>query len=331
VSAIINNLNIEISLMLTYILFAAGFVILIFAAKFLVDGASSIGIKAGLSQFVIGLTVVALGTSLPELVINVLASVDGNTGLAIGNVLGSNIMNTLLILGITAIIFPIKVQSIVCKRDSWINLFAILILAIMANDLFFGKEKHVISTLDGTILLVFFIIMLYILFFKSGKQDTADADDIKSYSLLKSILLVIVGSLGLFFGGKWIVEGAISISMDMGVSQSTVGLTLVAMATSLPELVTSVVAASKKNTDIAIGNVFGSNIFNIFLVLGVSATIHPIDFDSNLNIEIGLLLVASIFLMIVIRVGSTKRTITRLEGILLTIGYFIFLFWSIFS
>ena len=317
--------------MLTYILFATGFVILIFGAKFLVDGASSIGIKAGLSQFVIGLTVVALGTSLPELVINVLASIDGNTGLAIGNVLGSNIMNTLLILGITAIIFPIKVQSIVCKRDSWINLFAILILAIMANDLFFGQEKNVIGTLDGTILLVFFIIMLYILFFKSGKHAVAGDEGVKSYSLLKSIFLVIVGILGLFFGGKWIVEGAISISTDMGVSQSTVGLTLVAMATSLPELVTSVVAASKKNTDIAIGNVFGSNIFNIFLVLGVSATINPIDFDSSLNFEIGLLLVASLFLMIVIRVGSTKRTITRLEGILLTIGYFIFLFWSIFS
>jgi len=316
--------------MLTYILFIFGFVILIFGAKFLVDGASSIGIKVGLSQFVIGLTVVALGTSLPELVINVLASISGNTGLAIGNVLGSNIMNTLLILGITAIIFPIKVQSIVCKRDSWINLIAILFLAIMANDLFFGNGENIISAADGIILLVFFIIMLYILFFRSGKQESIDDGKIKIYSILKSLLLIIVGSLGLFFGGKWIVEGATIISSDLGVSQSTVGLTLVAMATSLPELVTSVVAALKKNTDIAIGNVLGSNIFNIFLVLGASAVIHPIDFDSSLNVEIGILIIASLFLMIVIRVGSTKRTITRLEGVLLTVGYFIFLFRSIF-
>lgn len=317
--------------MLTYFLFALGFVILILGAKLLVDGASSIGIKAGLSQFVIGLTVVALGTSLPELVINVLASISGNTGLAIGNVLGSNIMNTLLILGVTAIIFPIKVQNSVCKRDSWINLFAIILLALLANDLFFGKSINVISSFDGYILLGFFIIMLYILFFKSGKQDAEDDEMIKTHPVIKSVVFIIAGSLGLFFGGKWIVDGATTISETMGVSQSTVGLTLVAMATSLPELVTSVVAALKKNTDIAIGNVLGSNIFNIFLVLGASAAIHPIDFDSSLNVEIGLLLAASLFLMIVIRVGSTKRTITRLEGVLLTVGYLFFLFWSIFS
>jgi len=318
--------------MITYILFVLGFVILILGAKFLVDGASSIGIKAGLSQFVIGLTIVALGTSLPELVINVLASVSGNTGLAIGNVLGSNIMNTLLILGVTAIIYPIKVGNTICKRDSWINLLSILLLAILANDAFFGKQNNIIETLDGVILLIFFLIMLYILFSKSGNNiDENNDDSIKILSVFKSILFIIAGSLGLFFGGKWIVDGATAISTNLGVSQSTIGLTLVAMATSLPELVTSIVAALKKNTDIAIGNVLGSNIFNIFLVLGASATIHPIDFDTNLNVEIGILIAASLFLMIVIRVGKTKRTITRVEGILLTIGYFIFLFWSIFS
>jgi cation:H+ antiporter len=318
--------------MTIYILFVLGFVILIIGAKFLVDGASSIGIKAGLSQFVIGLTVVALGTSLPELVINVLASLSGNTGLAIGNVLGSNIMNTLLILGITAIIYPVKVGNSICKRDSWINLISILLLAILANDFIFGKQNNVIGTVDGIILLIFFIIMLYILFSKSGNpNDVNDNDSFKTFSIFKSVLLIIAGSLGLFFGGKWIVEGATTISTNFGVSQSTIGLTLVAMATSLPELVTSIVAALKKNTDIAIGNVLGSNIFNIFLVLGASSVIHPIDFDLNLNVEIGILIAASIFLMIVIRVGKSKRTITRLEGILLTIGYFIFLFWSIFS
>ncbi|HJN06432.1 MAG TPA: calcium/sodium antiporter [Bacteroidales bacterium] len=317
--------------MIVYILFVLGFVILIFGAKFLVDGASSIGVKVGLSQLIIGLTIVAFGTSLPELVINVFASLKGSSGLAIGNVLGSNIMNTLLIIGITAIIYPIKVDSLICKRDSWINLIAILLVAILANDLFFGKQEKIIDRVDGIILLIFFIIMLYVLFSNIGKRNNSDENKIISYTYSKSIILIILGSLGLFFGGKWIVSGALAISYELGVSESTIGLTLVAAATSLPELVTSIVAALKKNTDIAIGNALGSNIFNIFLVLGTSATIHPINFESSLNIEIGILIVASLFLMLVIRTGNKARTITRLEGVFLTLGYFIFLFWSIFS
>jgi cation:H+ antiporter len=317
--------------MITYTLFIAGFVILILGATYLVDGASSIGIKVGLSQFIIGITVVAIGTSLPELVINVLASISGNTGLAIGNVLGSNIMNTLLIIGITAIIFPINVADTVRKRDMWINLIAILILAALANDLFFGKKQNVINTADGIILLLFFAIMLYILFAKSSKQsNTNTTANIKVQPIVNSLVYIIAGSLGLFFGGRWIVDGATALSIQLGISQSTIGLTIVAMATSLPELVTSIVAARKKNTDIAIGNVLGSNIFNIFLVLGTSAVIYPIKFDSSLNIQIGILIIASLFLMIVMQTGKTKHTITRFEGILLASGYVIFLLWSIF-
>lgn len=316
--------------MITYILFAAGFVILIFGAKFLVDGASSIGIKAGLSQLIVGLTIVAFGTSLPELIINVFASINGNTGLAIGNVLGSNIMNTLLIVGIAAIIYPIKVESSVCKRDSWINLFAILLGAVLANDIFFGKHENIISRTDGIILLVFFIILLYILFSQPSVKNNSDESKTKTLTYSKSIIYIITGGVGLFFGGRWIVEGATAIASNMGVSESTIGLTLVAMATSLPELVTSVVAALKKNTAIAIGNALGSNIFNIFLVLGTSAVIHPIDFDSSLNVEIGILIVSSLFLMFVIRIGKTARTITRLEGVLLTLSYVTFIIWTIF-
>ena len=272
--------------MITYILFFVGFAILIFGAKLLVDGASSIGTKAGLSQLIIGLSIVALGTSLPELVINVFASINDNSGLAIGNVLGSNIMNTLLIIGVTAIIYPIKVSTSVCKRDSWINLIAILLVALLANDFIFGKPNNTIDTTDGIILLGFFIVLLYILFSNKDAGSEDNQGDIKLMSYSKSILLILIGSLGLFFGGRWIVEGASVISQDFGISESTVGLTLVAMATSLPELVTSIVAALKKNTDIAIGNALGSNVFNIFLVLGTSATINPIEFDSNLNFEI---------------------------------------------
>jgi cation:H+ antiporter len=316
--------------MITYFLFFLGFIFLIYGAKLLVDGASSIGSKAGLSQLLIGLSIVALGTSLPELVINVFASLQGNTGLAIGNVLGSNIMNTLLIIGVTAIIFPIKVGTVVCKRDSWVNLIAILLVAILANDFIFGRSEDQLNIYDGIILLVFFAIMVYMLF--TGKnEDSEITSNIKQFTYLKSAALILTGSAGLFFGGKWIVDGALTISTDMGVSQSTIGLTLIAMATSLPELVTSIVAALNKNTDIAIGNALGSNIFNIFLVLGTSAVIHPIDFDSSLNVEIGILIISSLFLMLLIRVGRSKRTITRFEGILLSCGYFAFLFWSIFS
>ena len=317
--------------MITYILFVLGFVILILGAKFLVDGGTSIGIKAGLSQLLIGLTIVALGTSLPELVINVFASLQGSSQLAIGNVLGSNIMNTLLIVGIAAIIYPIKVESSVCKRDSWINLIAILLVAFLANDFIFGRSENTLTTIDGIILLGFFIIMMYVLFSKPISNDNTDFNESKVLSYPKSIFFVLIGISGLFFGGKWIVDGAIVISNNMGVSESTIGLTLVAIATSLPELVTSIVAALKKNTAIAIGNALGSNIFNIFLVLGTSAIIHPINFDSNLNFEISILIVASLFLMLVIRIGKTHRTITRLEGILLTLSYFAFLFITIFS
>ena len=317
--------------MITYILFVLGFVILILGAKFLVEGGTSIGMKAGLSQLIVGLTIVALGTSLPELVINVFASIQGSSQLAIGNVLGSNIMNTLLIIGIAAIIYPIKVESSVCKRDSWINLIAILLVALLANDFIFGKSENILTSLDGIILLGFFLIMLYVLFSKSKPTENTDVNESNILSYPKSILFILIGISGLFFGGKWIVDGAIVISSNLGVSESTIGLTLVAIATSLPELVTSIVAALKKNTAIAIGNALGSNIFNIFLVLGTSAIIHPINFDSNLNFEISILIVASLFLMLVIRIGKTHRTITRLEGILLTLSYFVFLLITIFS
>lgn len=314
--------------MLTYILFILGFVILIYGAKLLIDGASSLGTKAGLPQLIIGLSIVALGTSLPELVINVFASIEGSSGLAIGNVLGSNIMNTLLIIGVTAIIYPIKVSSAVSKRDSWINLLAILIMAVLANDMLFGKSDTFIDGTDGLILLGLFIALIYFLF--RSKDDALEKEvDTKLIPNFKAILYIIAGIAGLFFGGKWIVSGVSAISTDLGISESTIGLTIIAVATSLPELVTSVIAALKKNTDIAIGNALGSNIFNIFLVLGTSAVINPIPFDQSLNMEIGILLVSSLFLILTMKVGSTKSTITRIEGILLSAIYIIFLIWSL--
>ncbi len=314
--------------MLTYFLFILGFAFLIYGAKLLIDGASSIGTKAGLPQLIIGLSIVALGTSLPELVINIFASIEGSGELAIGNVLGSNIMNTLLIIGITAFIYPIKVSTAVSRRDSWINLLAIVIMAVLANDQLFGKPESFIDTTDGIILLILFVALLYFLF-KSKDDILVSEVETKLIPNLKAVVFIIIGIAGLFFGGRWIVNGVSQISVDMGLSQSTIGLTIIAIATSLPELVTSVIAAVKKNTDIALGNALGSNIFNIFLVLGASAAINPIPFDQKLNTEMGILLASSLFLILTIKLGSTKRTITKLEGVLLALGYIIFLIWSL--
>jgi len=317
--------------MLTYILFVLGFVVLIVGAKLLIDGASSIGLRLGLSQLLIGLTIVALGTSLPELIINIFASINGNTDLAVGNVVGSNITNTLLIIGVAAIIFPIKVREIINKRDIWFNLFAGIMVLLLANDFLFGRSENIINQFDGFILLSIFIYFLYLSFFKSEhEKEPTQEQKTKSYSLVISVMLIVAGGAGLFVGGKWIISGVSQLSVDLGVSESVLGLTLIAGATSLPELVTTIVAALQKNTDIAIGNAIGSNIFNIFLVLGVSAVIKPINYNLSLNVQIGFLVFFSLVLMLFIQTGKTRRTISRKEGILLIFGYFCFLYYSIY-
>ncbi len=315
-----------------YFLFFLGFVILILGAKFLVDGAASIGKKIGLSQLVIGLTIVALGTSLPEFIINLFASLDGNTGLAIGNVLGSNIMNTLLIIGIAASIYPIKMATRKCRTDVLFSLMAAIILLVLANDTFFGKAENLIDRTDGFILLGFLFAFLYYTFFVEKKEETEEVG-IKEYHILLSLLFIIGGGLGLFFGGRWIVSGAIKIAGDFGVSDTFVGLTIIAVATSLPELVTSVIAALKKNTALAIGNAVGSNVFNVFLVLGSSSIIINIPFDTSLNLELGILIASGLLVILFIRkdFGGQKMAVSRIEGGLLILAYLCYFFYLIFN
>lgn len=315
--------------MTTYILFILGFAILILGAKWLVDGAASIGKRFGLSQLLIGLTLVAVGTSLPELVINVFASIEGNTDLAIGNVLGSNIMNSLLIIGAAALIYPIHVSRQTINKDLIFNLGVVLLLFVLANDRFF-ERPDVINRLDGFILLGLLCYFLYLSFFKSAKGEIEPEDEIKPIGLWASIGFILLGMTGLFFGGKWIVAGAEQVAGDLGFSQSLIGMTLVAAATSLPELVTSVIASFRKNSAIAIGNAIGSNIFNVLLVLGLSAVIHPIPFDPGVNMELGILGSSGLLLFLFIRTGKTKRTISRWEGGLLVMGYIAFLYYSIY-
>lgn len=313
---------------LIYILFIIGFIILILGANWLVEGAVSLGIRGNLSPLVIGLTVVAFGTSLPELVINVFASLKGSSDLAIGNVLGSNIMNIFLILGVTAIIFPMDVEKISVQRDLPIGVIATLFLALAANGYLLGLPP-VINRIDGAILLLIFGAYLWMTL-RSGKPLEADVDinEKKADSWPKTILLLIFGLLGLYFGGEWVSEGALAVAAALGMSESAVGLTIVAAATSLPELATGVVAALKKNVGIVMGNVLGSNIINILVVLGASAMINPLQFDPKMNVEIGMVLFANLALLGLIYLGKGLH-LSRREGVLLFIVYLLFVWFSI--
>ncbi len=312
---------------ITYLSFFSGFALLIAGAQMLVNGASSIGIKLKVSQMIMGLTIVALGTSLPELIVNIFAGIKGNTDLAIGNILGSNITNTLLVVGVAAIIIPIHFQKKTLKRDIPFSLFAPVLLFMLANDFIFGRP-NIISRSDGVVLLIFLGFFLYFTFFKQGDQNPAEQEDLKQYSLWLSVLFIVLGGTGLYFGGEWIVDGAVKIATSMGISETAMGLTLVAGATSLPELATSVIAARKNNADMALGNAVGSNILNIFLVLGVTALIKPIPYAPKLNIELGLVLVSGLLLLAFAKLGKTKNTLNRAEGILLVMIYVAFIYFT---
>ncbi len=314
--------------MITYILFLAGFFILIKGAGMLVDGSASIAKKMNISSIVIGLTIVAFGTSAPEFVVNMFASVQGNSDIAIGNILGSNIANILIILGFAAIIYPITANKNTVLKEIPLSLLAAIVLGLMANDnIIDGGTFSVITRIDGFILLAFFIIFLYYTFGITKSGDDIVEEEIKIMSYSKSIIYIILGLAGLIIGGKWIVDGAVKIAELFNISQSLIGLTIVAVGTSLPELATSAVAAYKKQSDIAIGNAVGSNIFNIFWILGVSAIVRPLPFNKDSNVDIAMTIFASIVLIAFMHIGK-KRVIERWQGIimvLLYVGYIIFL------
>jgi len=316
--------------MLTYILFIIGFVLLIKGADLLVDGASSIAKKLKISAIVIGLTIVAFGTSAPELIVNIMASASGNTDIAIGNILGSNIANILLILGISAIIYPLATKRNTVWKEIPLSLLAAIIVGVMANDMLIdGAGFSGLTRIDGITLIAFFIIFLYYTFGIAKVSGEANSE-IKQYSYLKSIIYIIIGLVGLAVGGKWIVDGAIKIAELFNVSQSLIGLTIVAIGTSLPELATSAIAAYKKQTDIAIGNIVGSNIFNIFWVLGVSSIIRPLPFNVSSRPDILMTIFASLLLFLIMFIGK-KNTVERWQGALMVtiyIGYISFLIVS---
>ena len=316
--------------MLVFVLFVAGFVILTFGANWLVDGASSIAKRFNIPNLIIGLTIVAFGTSAPEMVVNLLASYNGNTEIAIGNVVGSNIFNILVILGISSIIYPLKVHQQTIFKEIPLSLLAAIVLFACANDqIIDGQAFNTISRIDGLIFLSFFIIFIYYTIdISTNKANDASDEDVKQLGLGKSILYIIAGLAGLIIGGRWIVNGAVEIAAIIGISESITGLTIIAAGTSLPELATSVVAAYKRNADIAIGNVVGSNIFNIFFILGLSSLISPLPLAKSNNIDILMVILASLLLVLFVFIGK-GRQITKGEGILLLVVYLSYLIYLV--
>jgi len=295
-------------MLIPVLLLIAGLVILIFGANYMVEGASALAKKFNISNLAIGLTVVAFGTSAPELVVNTFAALQSHQDIVFGNILGSNNFNLFIILGITGLIVPLAVQSSTVWKEIPISFLAVIILYFLVNDnLLFGSETSVLSQMDGLILLVFFALFLFYVY-KQLKSDPTETEiKLPHLSNLKIGIYIIGGLGGLIYGGHLVVNNAVELAQLFGISEKIIGLTVVAAGTSLPELATSLVAALKKNADIAVGNIIGSNIFNIFLILGVSSVLKPIAFDPLFNIDLYILGGGTIFLFLAMFIGNPKK------------------------
>ena len=320
------------SAMWPYFELSIGFFLLIKGADILIDGAVSIARRLNISDLVIGMTVVAFGTSAPELFVNITAVMRGNSDLAIGNILGSNIANTLLVLGVASVIRPLAVTKGTVWREIPFSLLAAIVFAFLANDQFFDQNNSsIISRTDGLVLLCFFSVFIYYAFTTTnGSESIADQVPAKTHGPLSAILLLIGGLIGLSLGGRWIVGSAVTIASQIGLSESVVGLSVVAVGTSLPELATSTMAAYKGRANIAVGNIVGSNIFNIFFVLGITASIKPLPFNKENNIDVSMTIFTGLLLFIFMFSGKKAR-VDRWEGALavaLYAAYIAYRFWS---
>lgn len=312
--------------MLTYLLFVIGFVFLVKGADFLVDGAASVAKKFSISNIVIGLTVVAFGTSAPELIVTILSGLSGSSDLVLGNIMGSNISNILLILGVAAIIYPLQTKKGTVWKEIPFALLAVLMAGALAADQFIdGLGFSLLSRSDGIVLLGFFIIFMYYTF-GIAKVDAEDGEEIEEVSTGKSVVLIVAGLIGLALGGNWIVSGAQTIAGNLGVPESVIGLTIVALGTSLPELATAVAAARKKQADIVIGNVVGSNIFNTLMILGAGAATAPLVISTEATSAIIVTIAATLLLFMVMFVGK-RHLIERWQGWLFVVSYVVYMGW----
>jgi len=316
--------------MLSYILLAIGFILLFAGAGWLVDGASSLARRLHVSDLVIGLTVVAFGTSTPELFVNLSASLQGNAAIAIGNIVGSNIFNILVILGISAIIYPLAVTRGTVWKEIPLTLLAVILLVIMGNDQWIDHSGFsALTRIDGLIFISFFIIFIYYTFgIAKTMPGTIPQTPARQRGLYLSCFLVLLGLVCLCIGGNWVVHGAIVLAAKLGLSQSVIGLTLVAAGTSLSELATSTMAAYRKNAEIAVGNIVGSNIFNVFFILGTSSLIKPLPLAKTDNIDIGVAILASLLLFLAMFTGR-RRLLDRWEGVIFLSVYVAYMIYLI--
>lgn len=312
-----------------------GFVALVKGADWLVDGASAIAKRSGISDLVIGLTVVAFGTSMPEFVVNMVSVAEGSTDLAITNIVGSNIINTFVILGLTALVYPIVSQKRSRDFDIPMSIIAgVLVLILVAVQLPFGEAGKGIGHLGGGVLLAFFCYFLYNTFRHAKDHPEEGASDevpsTKEIPVRRAVALILGGLAGLVVGGELIVKSAVDLATRMGVSEAIIGLTIVALGTSLPELATSVIAAAKHNSDIAIGNVFGSNIFNVFFVLGTSAAIRPLPAYEGIELDACMAAMGSIIVWLAVKTNKARK-VQRWAGALLLIVYGAYLAYRLWT
>lgn len=304
-----------------------GFAALIYGANQLVNGASSLARRARISDMVIGLTIVAFGTSAPELVVNIMAALHQNTALVLGNVLGSNLFNVLAIIGIAALIAPLRVKNNTTWIEIPLNLLAAVAVWIVASDQFINQDPYqVINRSEGLLSLLFFAIFMGYNLSVAKNQKTKEEVALPSMGILKAFFWFIAGMGLLIIGGWLIVDNAVQIAQKIGLSERIIALTIVSVGTSLPELATSVVAVRKGNVDLAIGNVVGSNIFNIFLILGVSSVINLVQVSMDSQPDLILNMGAGLLLFIFVFIGK-GRTISRIEGFLFLLVYLGYLFW----
>ena len=305
-------------MILYLLLVVAGLICLIYGANWLVDGASALAKKYKMSDLAIGLTIVAFGTSAPELVVNVVASINDHSDLTLGNIIGSNNFNTFIILGLSGLIMPIAVQSSTAHKEIPMSLFITVLLLFMLNDFRFSGEGS-LSRFDAIVLFALFLLFMYYVF-NQMKGDSAPATAVVVKSNVTIGSLILLGLVGLAAGGHLVVKNSVAIANALGVSEKIIGLTIVAAGTSLPELATSVVAAIKKNSDIAIGNIIGSNIFNISLILSVSAFIRPIAYNPKFNQDLLVLIGGTVFLLMAVLIGKRKQ-LSRWEAAVLFVSY----------
>lgn len=300
-------------ILLAILSLVVGFILLIKGADFFVDGSSSVAKKLRVSSMIIGLTIVAMGTSLPECAVSITASLEGNNGLAVSNVTGSNIFNLMMVCGICSLFMPLTVQKETLKKEFPFSVVCTILFAVLS---FVGM---IIGRLDGFIFCTIFIAYLLWMIYSAKKNPVTDDDDkIKILPVWKSILFILGGAIAVKFGGDFVVNGASTIAKAIGWSDTLIGLTIVAMGTSLPELVTSIIAAKKGDVDMAIGNVIGSNIFNILLVLGVSSVISPVALITENIVDIAVLIA---FTLITYAFCITEKKISRIEGAVMVCLY----------